>query len=226
MKKLIFILSIILFQESSLMSQSYDLDYTNPKEYILSGINISGARYLDKSSIISVSGLKIGDPIIVPGTQISESIKKLWNQNLFADISINIEKIDSNKIFLDIYLKEHEKLSKFKFTGNVSKNNISELKEQLSLMRGNTLSENLINNSIYKIKNYFQEKGFYNVAVSHEIQKDKKTINSSDLIFTINKGKKIKIEEIIFHGRKIRKNENKNLFNNKDSSYVLSDLSI
>ena len=69
------------------MSQNYEIDYTNPKEYILSGINISGTRYLDKSSIISVSGLKIGDPIIVPGKQISESIKKLWSQKLFADIS-------------------------------------------------------------------------------------------------------------------------------------------
>ena len=35
-------------------------------------------------------------------------------------------------------------------------------------MRGKVLTDNLINNSIYKIKQYFKDKGFNNVKVNYD----------------------------------------------------------
>src|SRR5664279_4111611 len=59
-----------------------------PKEYTLAGIKITGTKYLDESLLISVSGLSIGDKIIIPGSDLfSKAITKLWGQNLFSNIS-------------------------------------------------------------------------------------------------------------------------------------------
>src|SRR5258708_28025824 len=38
-----------------------------PKEYILAGVKITGTKYLDESLLISISGLTVGDKIIIPG---------------------------------------------------------------------------------------------------------------------------------------------------------------
>lgn len=209
-----------------IFSQTNISDYSNPKEYTISSITVSGTKYLDKNTLISISGLEIGEKIIIPGEDISLAIKKLWKQGLFSDISINIVKIEEENIYLNIDLKEHSKLSKFNFEGEIKKHDVSELKEQLKLMRGKVLTDNLINNSIYKIELYFKEKGFNNIQVTPSNQEDKQTINASILTFNIKKGERVKIKEIIIHGRELRKNEKKSFYNKADMTYALSDFTV
>ena len=209
-----------------IFSQTNISDYSNPKEYTISSITVSGTKYLDKNTLISISGLEIGEKIIIPGEDISLAIKKLWKQGLFSDISINIVKIEEENIYLNIDLKEHSKLSKFNFEGEIKKHDVSELKEQLKLMRGRVLTDNLINNSIYKIELYFKEKGFNNIQVTPSNQEDKQTINASILTFNIKKGERVKIKEIIIHGRELRKNEKKSFYNKADMTYALSDFTV
>ena len=209
-----------------IFSQTNISDYSNPKEYTISSITVSGTKYLDKNTLISISGLEIGEKIIIPGEDISLAIKKLWKQGLFSDISINIVKIEEENIYLNIDLKEHSKLSKFNFEGEIKKHDVSELKEQLKLMRGKVLTDNLINNSIYKIELYFKEKGFNNIQVTPSTQEDKQTINASILTFNIKKGERVKIKEIIIHGRELRKNERKSFYNKADMTYALSDFTV
>ncbi len=224
MKKIIYLLILQFCVIVNLShAQSNKIDYSNSKEYIIGGVEINGVEFLDKNTLISISGLEIGESIIIPGEEISLSIKKLWDQGLFSDVSIKISKILDNKIFLIIDLKEHTKLSKFKFEGKIKKHDVSELKEQLKLMRGKVLTDNLINNSIHKIRSYFLDKGYNNISVSHYIEKDPLLLNASSLTFKINTGEKVKIKEIIIHGRKLRENKKKNILNNTDEIYAVSN---
>ena len=226
MKKLTLLFLTLFLGINIAKSQTNIADYANPQDYVIGGITISGTKYLDKNTLISISGLNLGETISVPGEDISLSIKKLWKQALFSDVSISITKIEDGKIFLDIYLKEHPKLSKFNFKGDIKKHDITELKEQLKLMRGKTLTNNLINNSIYKIELYFKDKGFNNVSVNYSAEEDKQTVNASSLTFTINKGERVKIKEIIIHGRELRKNEKKTFYNKADMTYAISDYTL
>ena len=209
-----------------IFSQTNISDYSKPTEYTITSITVSGTKYLDKNTLISISGLEIGEKIIIPGEDISLAIKKLWKQGLFSDISINIVKIEEENIYLNINLKEHSKLSKFNFEGEIKKHDVSELKEQLKLMRGKVLTDNLINNSIYKIELYFKEKGFNNIQVTPSNQEDKQSINASILTFNIKKGERVKIKEIIIHGRELRENEKKSFYNKADMTYALSDFTV
>ena len=68
------------------------VEYSLPKKYEIGAITVSGTKYLNTNTILSISGLKIGDTVNVPGAKISNAINNLWNQKLFSDINISVEK--------------------------------------------------------------------------------------------------------------------------------------
>ncbi len=41
------------------------MDYFSPNEYIIGGISISGIKYLDENILVQISGLKVGDELVV-----------------------------------------------------------------------------------------------------------------------------------------------------------------
>ena len=222
-------LKIIIFCFITTYSYSQNnqyVEYSLPKKYEIGGITISGTKYLNTNTILSISGIKVGDTINVPGTKISNAINNLWNQKLFSDINISIEKKIDNLIFLNINLLENKRLSKFNFVGKIKKSDINSLKEELRLMRGKVLTENLINNSIDIIKEYYIEKGFYSAKINYKLTEDTTTQNSDNLTFIIDAGKKIKIDNIIVNGRNKTPNNNISFLNRKDTVYALSDKKI
>ena len=188
----IVIIFLLTYSYSSNAQESEIIDYSNKKSYIIQDIKIVGLEFIDESNIIKMTELEAGKIIDVPGDLISESIQKLWDQNLFSDIKISAGKIDSNKINLEIYLTELPRLSKFKFEGKISKSDISSLKEDLKLISGSVISKNIISNSSNVIRNFYINKGFYSIKIDSKIEDDKQSKNSKILVFKIDKGKKSK----------------------------------
>ena len=226
MKKITFFIIALITLNLSVKGQAI-VDYSNPITYEIGGVNIIGANNLNNNTLLSITGLDIGENIQVPGEKITTAVTKLWEQSLFSNIDISIEKIIDQTIFLTINVQEYPRLSKFKFKGKkVSKSDISTLKEDLKLIRGKVLTENLLNNSINIIKRYYINKGFYNVHVGYITVNDTSTTNAKNLIFNINKGKKIKIKNITLKGRKKIANSKKSFFNQKDTIYPLSNRKI
>jgi len=219
-----FALILLSFLSINLSAQTTEkIDYSNPKSYEIGGIMVKGADNLNNSTLITISGLTVGENVTIPSDNISQAILKLWKEGLFSDVDITIEKIVENTVFLNINLVENSRLSKFKFKGKISKSDITTLKEDLKLMRGKILTQNLINNSTNLIKTYYINKGFLNVSVGYLTRVDSATANSENLIFNINKGKKVKIKEIKIIGRSKLANTNKTFLNKKDTVYALSD---
>ena len=186
---------LLTYSYSSNAQKNDLIDYSNKKSYIIEAIKIVGLEFIDESNIIKMTELEAGKIIDVPGDLISESIQKLWDQNLFSDIKISAGKIDSNKINLEIYLTELPRLSKFKFEGKISKSDISSLKEDLKLISGSVISKNIISNSSNVIRNFYINKGFYSIKIDSKIEDDKQSKNSKILVFKIDKGKKVKIKK-------------------------------
>jgi len=202
------------------------IDYSNPKNYEIGGIMVIGADNLNNSTLIAISELTVGDKIKIPGDNFSIAITKLWEEGLFSDVNITIDKIIENIVFLHIKLEENSRLSKFKFKGKVSKSDITTLKEDLKLMRGRILTQNTINNSINLIKTYYINKGFLNISVGYLTNIDTTAVNSKNLIFNINKGKKVKINEIKITGRKRILNTNKTFLNREDTVYAINNRAV
>lgn len=196
---LFFLLPISLAAQFSLNNALDEINYTNPKTYEIGGITVSGAESFSGQAIISLTGFIVGQEIKVPGDMITKAITKLWDQKLFNDIEIRAVKIEGNKIFLNINVQELPRLYKFKFKG-VKKGKQKALREEISLVTGMVVNENLIINTENKIKSYFVAKGFLNTYVNIIQESDTVRQNSVVLTIEVDRNKRTKIKDINIYG--------------------------
>lgn len=180
-------------------SQTEEIDYADPKEYEIAGIEVIGAKGLNENALISLSGLEVGDQIRVPGPDISNAIKKLWKQRILGDVSILASKIEGDKIYLVISLTEKPRLNRIELTG-VNSSQESEINDDLKLIRGQIVDDALVNRAQLTVKNFFIDKGYLNVDVDIQRQPDTLLNNSIALVINVDKNEKVKIKQINFIG--------------------------
>ncbi|WP_242929480.1 outer membrane protein assembly factor BamA [Pontibacter vulgaris] len=180
-------------------TQTSPIDYSQPKQYRIGGITVSGANFLDPNALVSVTGLKVGDEITVPGEDLSRAIQKLWDQGILGDVEVYITKIEGNQIFLDFNLKERPRLSRFTFSG-INKTQQDALREKINLIRGKVVTDAVLNSTRNVIRNYYLEKSYLNVKTTITQKPDSLLPNSVVLNIAIDKGDKVKIAEIDFVG--------------------------
>ena len=175
------------------------IDYTNPKTYEIGGIVVSGAKYIDNNILITLTGLSVGDKIDIPGDKITKAIQNLWKQGLFENINISADKIEGNLIFLNIYLEEKPRLSKFTIIG-VKKSEANSLRDKIKIAKGDVVTENLKIKTANLIKKHYFDKGYMNTSVNIAQKKDSTATNNVILFINVNKNKKCKINKISFSG--------------------------
>jgi len=202
MKKYIYIIITFLLPfftqaQFSINSGLDDINYSSPKEYEIGGITISGTNYFNPSTIRSIAALSVGERLKVPGDKITKAIKNLWEQKLFGNITLLATKIEGDKIFLDINIEELPRLSKFRFTG-VRKGKQRDLREEIELVRGKVVTENLLINTNNKVRNIFVKKGFLDAKVEIIQKVDTTVANNVILTIDIKKGPRVKIKDINF----------------------------
>lgn len=193
-KRIIYLLLLSLITKFSFAQEK--IDYENPKEYEIADIKISGIKYLDKSTLIQISGLATGQTIQVPGDDITDAIKKFWKQKMFSDVKISAEKIEDGKIWLDIYLQERPRISEVTFVG-AKKSAQEDLVERLNLTRGRQITEDIIITSENIIREYYADKGFSRTKVKIFQKPDTAFQNAVILNVYVTKKKKTRVEEII-----------------------------
>jgi len=177
-----------------------------PSEFIIGGVSVSGSKFLDEELLISLSGLAVGEKLMLPNdNKLSQAIKNLWKQKLFSDVKINQTRIEGDKIFLDIAIEERPRLSKYNFRG-VKDNDAKELKDLLNLVKSKVLTESSKKTSVERIKKYYLEKGFMRSKVTIIERADTSLLNMVILTFVVDPGEKVKINQVNFQG-----NSNANL---------------
>ncbi len=188
---------------------SIDADLINifnqktPKKYKIAAIGTIGNRYFDENLLISISGLNVGDEITIPGgDNFAKAINKLWSQNYFNNVEIYITKLEGKNITVQIAVTERPRLARFSFKG-VKHGEIDDLTTKTGLIAGRVVTENMRRSAIEAIKKFYAEKGFENAKIRIDERKDSTIHNSISLIFYIDKGNKVKINNINFAGNNI-----------------------
>lgn len=169
---------------------------TSSKErLIIARINIEGAHNYDRNAIKAITGLNEGMVIHVPGDEISTAIRNLWDEKLFADVDISIERQEGDVVKLLIRLSSLPMLSRFRFEG-INRREADKLREEIKLFSGKTVTRNLVFTTKSKVRDYFKQKGFH--AVEVDIQESDDPIMENSKVFTIiiDKKKRVKIGEI------------------------------
>lgn len=196
---LLFVLTSPSFSQITLSDDLSKISYASPVEYEIAGITVSGIQYLDNNVLITLSGLTVGDKVKIPGDDISKAIEKLWKQGLFEDIKITATKITGDLIFLDIYLQERPKLTKFSFTG-IKKADADKLRDELKLTRGDVVTENTLIKTKNTVEKYYIDKGFLFTTADVIMKKDTSLANGVVLTIDVKKSAKVKINMLKITG--------------------------
>jgi outer membrane protein insertion porin family len=189
------ILSHTTFAQLTLGGDSARVDLSTPKEYIIGGITIQGADHFDMNVIKLLTGLTEGDKVTVPGEKFSTAIDNLWKQGLFEDVKIVATKVVEGRIFIRIEVLERPRLSRFSLPGT-TKNEADDIRDKIRLIKGKVVTEALIADTRYRVKQFYLNKSYMDVEVNIRQQKDEKIENSVMLIIEVKKGKKIRIKDI------------------------------
>ncbi|RIH66856.1 outer membrane protein assembly factor BamA [Mariniphaga sediminis] len=185
---------------------NFSIYYSSPRKYTIADIQVTGIRYLDKTVLVQLSGLSVGQVIEVPGEGITNAIKKLWEQGLFSDVKVTASKVDGNNIWLEIYLQERPRLSDVNFYG-ISKSEQDDITEKVLLLKGSQITDNQVNNAERTIKNIFLAKGFLNTEVNI-VQRDDTTQNNSVILdIQVDKKEKVKVNDVTIHGNEAIKDK-------------------
>ena len=63
----------------------------------------------DPETLIQLSGMSVGSEVKIPGDVTTRAIKRLYSNGLFSDVSISVDRIVGNEIYLILHLKERQK---------------------------------------------------------------------------------------------------------------------
>lgn len=211
MRKILVLLSLFSFfvvgyssaQTENTETLNQDIDFSNPKEYELGGITVSGVSFLDESVLITLTGLNVGERYKIPGEKIAAAIENLWKQGLLADIKVSASKIIGERIFLNFQLSERPRLSKFAFSG-ISKNEADKLREKLQLVKGKVITENLIQMTKNQVREHYVDKGYLFIDINILTERDTSAGSNQELMkISVANKQKVKINDIVFHGNSV-----------------------
>lgn len=178
-----------------------ELDYLNPKQYIIGGIKVNGVKFLDQAVLITISKLTVGEKITVPSDATSNAVKNLWAQGLFDDVALEINRIEGDSIFFDFNLGERPRVSKVQLIG-LSKSETTEVLEKLNNQKGKIVNENLNNNINSIVLKYFNTKGYLNTTIKITTVNDTSDVNSRIVKVKIDKNSKVKVNALTIVGNK------------------------
>ena len=125
-KKLIILLAIISAATMNAFSQTQGavndtiynppVLYTSmPRSYEIADIKVTGADNYDDYLVIGYAGLNVGDVVEIPGNDITNAIKRLMRQGLFAQAQIKVLKTAGNKAWLELAVRTQPSISSINY---------------------------------------------------------------------------------------------------------------
>ncbi|WP_341657403.1 POTRA domain-containing protein [Blattabacterium cuenoti] len=184
--------------------------------FLVREIHVIGKTKYDSRFISELSGISPGESVDDYGIKTDHAIRKLWKSNLFRKISIYKKNVYKNEIDLFFELEDLEEIHEIKVKG-IQKNQFSTIKK---IKIGDRISGDLIQTVKNEIQEYYIKKGYHEIDIKSEINKDH---NKNVLCLYIEKGKQIEIEEILFDGNQtIQDKELLNLMSSKTKKELIS----
>ena len=177
-----------------------DISYAGtPRHCEIGGLRTTGVEGYEDYVLTGLSGMSVGQMIDVPGTEITEAVKRYWKHGLFSKVSITADSIVGNKVYLCINLATRPRVSTINYYG-LKKSEREDMEAKLGIMKGSQITPNMIDRAKILAKKYFDDKGYNNAEINITQRDDVTGKNEVILDVTIDKKSKMKVRQIIFDG--------------------------
>ena len=177
-----------------------DIVYSGtPKTYKLAGLTVTGIEGYEDYVLTGISGLTVGQELEVPGTAITDAVKRYWKHGLFSDVSISADSIVGDNIYLKIHLSPRPRISTINYNG-LKKTEREDMEKKLGLLKGGQITPNMIDRAKILAKKYFEDKGYKNAEVFIRQRDDVAAKNQVILDIDVDKKEKLKVRTITIDG--------------------------
>ena len=177
-----------------------DIVYSGtPKTYKLAGLTVTGIEGYEDYVLTGISGLTVGQELEVPGTAITDAVKRYWKHGLFSDVSISADSIVGDNIYLKIHLAPRPRISTINYNG-LKKTEREDMEKKLGLLKGGQITPNMIDRAKILAKKYFEDKGYKNAEVFIRQRDDVAAKNQVILDIDVDKKEKLKVRTITIDG--------------------------
>lgn len=198
-KSLLLLFIIFIFGSTSQINAQERVPFDQGTPYFLAEVKVTGKLTFNEQTVVTFTGLEKGQKITVPGEELSNAIKKLGKLGLFSEIDFYVNAIEGDSIWLELNIQELPKLSDVKITG-VKKSKAETLIKENELTKGKVVNENLITNTKNYIENKYRKDGYYSAKANIRTIADTASANEVKMRIAIDKGDKIKVDDINFTG--------------------------
>ena len=175
-----------------------DISYAGtPRTCEIGGIAVEGVEGYEDYVLTGLSGLTVGQQIELPGSQITDAVKRYWRNGLFSKVQITADSIVGNKVYLCIHLGMRPRIKNINYNG-IKKAEREDMEAKLGMVKGMSLTRNIIDRAKILAKRYFDDKGYKNAEI--DIVQREDASGQVTLDVNIDKKDKMKVHELIFQG--------------------------
>ena len=142
-----------------------DISYAGtPRTCEIGGIAVEGVEGYEDYVLAGLSGLTVGQEIELPGSQITEAVKRYWRNGLFSKVQITADSIVGNKVYLCIHLGMRPRIKNINYNG-IKKAEREDMEAKLGMVKGMSLTRNILDRAKILAKRYFDDKGYKNAEI-------------------------------------------------------------
>lgn len=171
--------------------------------YTIAGVTVRGNSLYSSQIIVHETGLVEGSQVRIPGEQISSAIRRLWKHGLFDNVEIYVDRVEGDKVYLDIEVQERTPITRLQYVG-VSRTMQEDLAKDLTLNANQKVSEDLIQSVKNYIEKRYVKRGFLSAKVTVEVTPDTLRENGGvHMKIILDKGERIRINSINFQGNQV-----------------------
>ncbi len=195
LKYLLFIITIFTF------NFYFSQDSLQEKVYIFKDLNVTGTAKYSKTQVMRFTGLYQGKSIRIPGQDIGNAIRKLWNTNLFSNVEFFVGDVIGDEIILTAKLTPLPDLGEITIEG-LSKGKREKFIKEHKLSPGTKITDDLKKKFTNSIVAFYDEKGFSDAKVTIKETPNAKDASLVDWNVSVDKGNKVKIDAININDNK------------------------
>ena len=167
----------------------------------IGGISVHGVEGYEDYMLTGLSGLQVGQRISLPGSEITEAVKRYWRHGLFSKVAVSADSIVGDTVYLALNLALRPRVSTINYNG-LKKSEREDMEAKLGIMKGSQITPNMIDRAKILAKKYFDDKGYKNAEIDIQQRDDVTGKNQVILDINIDKHDKMKIRDIVIVGNK------------------------
>jgi len=160
----------------------------------IDSILVRGNRRVESEAILAVIGSQPGDQLDYD--QLDKDLRSIFKMGFFTDVKIETDDGSKGKI-VTFGVTEKPSITIITFRG-IKAVKDDELREEVGIKLYTILDRNEIKQSINRLREFYRQKGYYNVRIKETLRELPK--NEISLIYDIDEGDKVYVRKIQFEG--------------------------